>query len=624
MYIVEDDNLLQFWDWDTNKEAGLLPEKITTKSRTMANWKCKKCGQSFVKQVRDMNKCPFCTGHRVKKGVNDIATTNPEVLNDWDYENNTIKPTEITKGSHKKVSWLCGNGHQYKSMVKARIQGEGCPFCANKIPIKGVNDLGTVNSYASSLWNYDKNDGKNPSDYLPNSKKRVWWKCEEGHEWVDEITKMNNSNKCPYCYPRATRIKHGVFVAEHPHLSSEWDYSKNTENIENLTSSSNKKVYWVCEKGHSWRATISDRCRGYNCPECSKELRVSFPEKAILYYVNKYFEKVEGNYKSEWLGNYEIDVFIPDFNIGIEYDGNYGHNIKNSVDRDLRKNKLCEKNGVTLIRIRENDCPDLNSTSIDFKLDRRNSPKEAIFAALNETFKITNYDKRINLDDIDLYSDYQSIQNLISITKKNNSLSEKNPELIKYWNFEKNKNMLPEHVTFMSSKKAWWRCKKGHEWIRTVSNMVRSPSCPYCSGKKVLEGYNDISTKNPILAQEWDPIKNSLKPSQVTAGSGKKIWWICNKGHSWEATIVSRNRGNGCPICSNRVLLKGYNDVAHFPDLLKIWNYDKNKELPDEVRISCQRKKWWKCNVCGNEWQAIPRRTSCPKCSKMKRKTKHI
>ena len=60
---------------------------------------------------------------------------------------------------------------------------------------------------------------------------------------------------------------------------------------------------------------------------------------------------------------------------------------------------------------------------------------------------------------------------------------------------------------------------------------------------------------NPTLMAEWNWEKNnelSLDPNTLTLGSGKKVWWICDKGHEWQATISSRNRGNGCPYCSGR------------------------------------------------------------------------
>ena len=75
--------------------------------------------------------------------------------------------------------------------------------------------------------------------------------------------------------------------------------------------------------------------------------------------------------------------------------------------------------------------------------------------------------------------------------------------------------------------------------------------CPYCSNKKVLRGYNDLETTNPVLAKEWNYEKNGdLLPTQLVAGSNKKVWWKCSEAHEWQAVINNRNNGSACPCCS--------------------------------------------------------------------------
>ena len=63
----------------------------------------------------------------------------------------------------------------------------------------------------------------------------------------------------------------------------------------------------------------------------------------------------------------------------------------------------------------------------------------------------------------------------------------------------------------------------------------------------------------PEIAKEWHPTKNgTLRPTDVIAGSHKKVWWVCNKGHEWLATIHNRTAaGTKCPYCSNKKVLSG-------------------------------------------------------------------
>ena len=61
---------------------------------------------------------------------------------------------------------------------------------------------------------------------------------------------------------------------------------------------------------------------------------------------------------------------------------------------------------------------------------------------------------------------------------------------------------------------------------------------------------NILRIFNPTVSKEWHATKNGiLTPREVTAGSDKKVWWQCSKGHKWGATIKNRNKGTGCLTC---------------------------------------------------------------------------
>ena len=73
-------------------------------------------------------------------------------------------------------------------------------------------------------------------------------------------------------------------------------------------------------------------------------------------------------------------------------------------------------------------------------------------------------------------------------------------DISKYWNYEKNSAIDINKVSLFSNKKAWWICPKGHEWETMICNMAKSKSCPYCTNRKILKGYNDLGTLFPNLA----------------------------------------------------------------------------------------------------------------------------
>ena len=110
--------------------------------------------------------------------------------------------------------------------------------------------------------------------------------------------------------------------------------------------------------------------------------------------------------------------------------------------------------------------------------------------------------------------------------------------------------MVISSLSSGSGKKLWWICDKGHEWEATVDNRNRGSGCPYCSGKQAIIGENDLFTTNPEFKNEWNYKKNiNVDPKTIKSYSGKKVWWICDKGHEWESSVSNRNQGTGCPVC---------------------------------------------------------------------------
>lgn len=128
-------------------------------------------------------------------------------------------------------------------------------------------------------------------------------------------------------------------------------------------------------------------------------------------------------------------------------------------------------------------------------------------------------------------------------------------------------------------------------------------------------GFNDLVTVNPNLAKEWHPTKNGdLTPLKVTFRSGRKVWWLLpyddpitgkHFEFEWQATIDSRSR-NGCPYLSGKAVWPGFNDLTTVsPKLASEWSHSKNRDiLPNRVTINSQKKVWWICPSCGNEWMA--------------------
>ena len=470
------------------------------------------------------------------------------------------------------------------------------------------------NARLMAEWDWEKNNelGFNPQELTCGSKKKAWWKCEKGHEWQATINNRNKGNGCPYCSSRFVLIGYNDLQTANPSLAKEWNFEKNNGlTPTDVLPNSNKKVWWRCNKGHEWQATINSRNKGVGCPICNSERKTSFPEYAIEYYLTKYGLDVIHSYKEH---GYELDIYIPSRKTAIEYDGYLWH--KNKTKKDLEKNLKCQKDGIILYRIREG-LPPLNDSSIDYVVQKGQRD-------LSQMLQKVLFDITRMYIDVNLERDIVAIENLREHTEKEYSLMLSNPELTKEWDYIKNGNLRPEYVATNSGKKVWWQCSKGHEWQATIDSRNNGRGCPYCSGNKVLTGYNDLQTLNPVLAKEWNYEKNNgLTPKEVLPNSGKRVWWKCQKGHEWQATIDNRNKGKGCPYCSGRYAVKDENDLQTVnPTLAKEWNYEKNIGLtPIDVKHNSDKKVWWKCSK-GHEWQAtINSRNAgcdCPFCSNKK------
>lgn len=201
-FIIQNKNLMSEWNWEENNKIRLNPNTLTCGVKTKAFWTCKNghTWQASINSRSSGRNCPYCANKKVLKGINDLQTVNPDLASEWDCEkNNPLKPIDVLPNSHKKVWWKCCNGHSWEAIVSDRNNGNGCPYCSGRYVIKGKNDLLTVNPILASEWNYEKNDRLTPMDVLPNSNKKVWWKCRKGHEWQSYVSSRTFGAKCPFC-----------------------------------------------------------------------------------------------------------------------------------------------------------------------------------------------------------------------------------------------------------------------------------------------------------------------------------------------------------------------------------------------------------------------------------------
>jgi len=211
-----------------------------------------------------------------------LVETNPDLLQEWDYERNTIKPEEVSYASNKKAFWICSKNreHRWEARVgdRTRKTPAGCPYCAGR-KVNHTNCLSKTHPHLLSEWNFEKNTIK-PEEISSGCDKKVFWVCKENqeHKWEARVclrARQIQSNNCPFCAGR--KVNHtNCLSTTNPHLLHEWDYERNTINPEEITAGSQKKAFWVCKENreHKWNIQISSRAKlnkATGCPYCSKQ-----------------------------------------------------------------------------------------------------------------------------------------------------------------------------------------------------------------------------------------------------------------------------------------------------------------------------------------------------------------
>lgn len=238
--------------------------------------------EKFRKWSSKSKDCPFCIGKRVCSG-NSLAILQPNLAAQWDYEKNTLNPSQVSAGSSRNIWWKCSCGSSWQATIWSRVNSSNseCLRCYNehnrgKSQIrKAVQKNGSFADKCPVLaqeWHPTKNGSLLPSMLSRGSNIDVWWKCPEGddHEWQNSIVSRIQYPICPYCCGKKVSLKNSLDYC-FPLLAQEWHPQKNLSlTPKDVTPNSGKKVWWQCSAGHEWEATINNRAKGRGCPSCKK------------------------------------------------------------------------------------------------------------------------------------------------------------------------------------------------------------------------------------------------------------------------------------------------------------------------------------------------------------------
>ena len=635
--------LLKLWDYEKNGSTD--PLLVASRSNKKFWWMCHKCGQSYLmtpdKKISRHYDCPVCSNYLVIKGVNDFESNFPELMKDWDYEKNVDKdPSTLSQRSLTPVFWKCHVcGHEWQGTPRRATRVMiNCPKCSknetsHRRHLFELNKNGCLtDERLLQDWDYDKNTVL-PTEVTPSSNIYIHWKCHTcGYEWKAKLSNRTHGIGCPLCGKRKLISGVNDLATKHPELAKEWHPTKNGDlKPSDVFSSQNLKVWWLCPIGHEYQASINHRAhkQGTNCPICNSGRQTSFREQALYYYVRKMYPDAMSRYKPDSFGKFELDIYIPSLNTGIEYDGVAWHK-NEKFEREHRKYLMCKEHGITLIRLKEKMPEELGLEIADTIISSDDFESEAGFTKVLHMFlEHIDFSDLYWLKPMDINLSRDRFEIMKYATQIKHSFAEAYPEKAKEWHPTKNGTLKPNMFKPGSTFKAWWLCPEcGNEYEQSIWHRKCGGGCPQCAIKYSRNTHRmnlirkNGSISNPVLLEDWNYDKNESGPDCFTNGSDIKVWWKCHIcGHEWQERIANRHHGRGCPKCANKKLFVGHNDFATMhPELLNEWMYDKNTDIdPAHIHYRSIKPVWWKCPVCGYEYQAPPVRRSggngCRKCA---------
>jgi len=429
-----------------------------------------------------------------------------------------------------------------------------------------------------SQFHPTKND-RQASQYTSGERKtKIWWQCPIAHDHVwparfaDRIQVYkrkgsfhyddNGTVGCPFCAPNPKPSSTNNLAKFRPEIAQEWNYEKNNGiKPQDVTINSNKNVFWICPKGHSYDSSVHDRTRKdrpHSCPECSS--KNSSPEFRIFAELKLFFPNIIHRQKIEHL---EADIFIPELKLAIEYDGGYYHR---SEPQDRKKNDFFSKKAIKLVRIRQGSLKKIEPQDIVVKSPKIEKPTvNMLLLTIREMFPNITFGK-----DIDEYCEQKTLQNddlyydllaNIKSSSEEDALITVFPGLLERWDYKRNGKLNPTAVSKGDSRlMLFFICPEHGEYQRTAYSISRlvdanaSLGCSKCSGREASEIRN-LANMYPKLASQFArDLNENLDPTKITPGSSRNVWWRCKSGHEFQRIVRHRTKkgeDDKCPRCKS-------------------------------------------------------------------------
>ena len=300
--------------------------------------------------------CPKCGAEKIRESItyskeDFIKKANEKHEGKYDYSK-----VEYVN-CMTKVCIICPEHGEFWQKPHIHLQGHGCQKCkSDNLRERYISTkeefIEKANEVHGNKYDYSK------VEYI-NSNTKVCIKCPTHGEFEQRAADHLSGNACPKCANEANgercRSSKEEFIkkARKEH-GDKYDYSK-IEYMNNHT-----KVCIICPKhGEFWQEP-SSHTNGVGCPKCN----LSHLEQSVMNYLDDVGISYDYQKRFDWLGLQSLDFYLPDYNVGIECQGEQhffpvdfaGKGVEwackefdKLIKRDKRKKALCEEHGIKLL-----------------------------------------------------------------------------------------------------------------------------------------------------------------------------------------------------------------------------------------------------------------------------------
>ena len=665
-FITDFPALLKYWNFDSNIKLEI--EKLAITSKKHVSWKCPNCSYEWkasvaksYKQVLNHTKiCPVCDlGEVLVKGENAISDRFPNFLEyiNFHYENiesiqNEIENLTFTSKRlfHFKcptchVGWkdVANTSRLLTKKLNKKVVHAGCNEYKHCVPFyKAYPNLGKI--YLSGGYNELEFEKLTLSDNVTIPRK---WKCDKCKYFfdlsIDKLISRIKRNgfyctKCEATFDTAIKVNVKPLSYTDKHLLDQLVKNHIKKNM--IDCLSNIVATWKCMKCNGEYECSVVKRHQEGCPYCSdKQILKGYNTLQETHpYLEKFWDKSNDKSISEyWHKSFDVlNWKCPCCNIQFQcspVEMISRTNLENSNFETCPKN--CDWNKLVFNNDIFHNSPRLrkewskkNNIPVHLALSHIDTKKYWWNCSICQGEYLCSIPiRREVIDSCPYCNDEQPL-------KGYNTISDIHPELTSYWSSKNTQKIDEITLSEAKNKKYIWLCDCCNlefneklsivlDKFSNINNRELKKICPYCN-KKIPKPEESLGYKKPFLKSEWlENINGDIY--NVFSNSNDIIEWICRKCHrNFKAKISNRAEDDKCcPYCSNRILIKGINDLATtHPHLIKEWSNLNDRQLSCLTNKSSY-KAWWKCSVCSNTYQQVVSsklisKTSCPYCRKTK------